>query len=487
MPDAITQLSETLIRALGHSLWQAALISGIVWLLLRTLPAKYAERRYAIASGRIGRHRRCRVGHVVRVETGADRIQQRCDTKQSANGAGRSHFRRSSGTASSSPAEPHAEVAELAEHTGRIRLPSAADATSSINRSGPIVVRWLAVIWLCGAVVMLLRGLAGFVIARRWLVESAAVAESGLQELTEIVKELSGRLKLRRIVQIVLSDRIDTPAVVGVIWPVIMVPVSMLTGVPADQWRIMIAHELAHIRRWDPLVSLIQMVVESLLFFNPFVWWLNRIIRAEREACCDAVAARICGQPMSVAKTLVDVAASIHRPVISSAMAFAEPSREGELSDRVLRLVQPDRPPRSKISWLSVSVVMVALAATFILLQRGTDIAVQTAANWMSPKERVEKLVQLEAERNGNFVPAVAASADGSSASDDPNAGKIAVHVIVKTDDGSKITPKLTLHYQSRAGNNSSAGPSTVSMQKNWSTEDSLFSSVPITDRSFPS
>lgn len=226
----------------------------------------------------------------------------------------------------------------------------------------------LALIWLCGAVVMLLRGLAGFVIARRWLVESAAVAESGMEELTEIVKELSGRLKLRRLVHIVLSDRISTPAVVGVLWPVILVPVSMLTGVPADQWRIMIAHELAHIRHRDPLVSLIQMVVESLLFFNPFVWWLNRIIRAEREAC-DAVAARICGQPMSVAKTLVDVAASIHRPLISSAMAFAEPSSDGELSDRVLRLVQPDRPPRSKISWLSVTVVMMALAATFVLLQ----------------------------------------------------------------------------------------------------------------------
>jgi hypothetical protein len=100
---------------------------------------------------------------------------------------------------------------------------------------------------------------------------------------------------------------------------------------------------------------------------------------------------------------------------------------------------------------------MVALAATLVVLQRGTDIAVQSAANWMSPKERVEKLVQLEAERNGNFVP-VAASAAGSSDSEDPNAGKIAVHVIVKTDDGSRITPKLTLYYKSRAGNSGVSG-----------------------------
>jgi beta-lactamase regulating signal transducer with metallopeptidase domain len=458
MPDTITQLSETLIRALGHSLWQAALISGIVWLLLRTLPAKHAERRYAIALGGLAGIVAAALvtWSVLRLEpteSNSTAIQNSRPVEQTVR-----IFDAAPAPHQSAPAELQAEVAELAEHTRKNPLSSAADATSSINGGNSIVVRGLAVIWLCGAVVMLLRGLAGFVIARRWLVESAAVAESGLQELTEIVKELSGRLKLRRMIRIVLSDRIDTPAVVGVLWPVIMVPVSMLTGVPADQWRIMIAHELAHIRRWDPIVSLIQVVVESLLFFNPFVWWLNRIIRAEREACCDAVAARICGQPMSVAKTLVDMAASIHRPLISSAMAFAEPSRQGELSDRVLRLVQPDRAPQSKISWLSVTVVMVALAGTFLLLQRGTDIAVQTAANWMSPKERVEKLVQLEAERNGNFVPAKAASADGSSASNDPNAGKIAVHVIVRTDDGSKITPKLTLHYQSRAGSNTSGG-----------------------------
>jgi beta-lactamase regulating signal transducer with metallopeptidase domain len=454
MPDAITQLSETLIRVLGHSLWQAALISAAVWFLLRTLPAKHAERRYAIALGGLASIVAAALvtWSVLRLEPTesiSTAIQKNRPMEQTVRSSDSP-----SASRQSSPAEPQAEVAELAEHTDQNPTSFAADATSSINRSGPIVARWLSVIWLCGAVVMLLRGLTGFVIARRWLVESAAAAESGLQELKDIVKELSQRLKLRRLIRIVLSDRIDTPAVVGVLWPVIMVPVSMLTGVPADQWRIMIAHELAHIRRWDPLVSLIQMVVESLLFFNPFVWWLNRITRAEREACCDAVAARICGQPMSVAKTLVDVAASIHRPLISSVMAFAEPSSEGELSDRVLRLVQPDRAPQSKISWLSVTVVMVALAATFILLQRGTDIAVQTAANWMSPKERVEKLVQLEAERNGNFVPATVLP-DGSGNSQDPNAGKIAVHLIVKTEDGSKITPKLSLHSMTRTANSS--------------------------------
>ena len=234
MPDAITQLSETLIRALGHSLWQAAMIGGIVWLLLRTLPAKHAERRYAIALGGLAGIVAAALvtWSVLRLESpesNSAAIHNSRPVEQPVRISDAPPAPRQS-----AQAEPQAEVAELAEHTEMNPTSPAADATSSINHSGPIAARWLAVIWLCGAVVMLLRGLAGFVIARRWLVESAAVAESGLQELTEIVKELSGRLKLRRIVQIVLSDRIDTPAVVGVLWPVIMVPVSMLTGVPAD-------------------------------------------------------------------------------------------------------------------------------------------------------------------------------------------------------------------------------------------------------------
>lgn len=457
MPDAITQLSETLTQVLGHSLWQAALISGCVWFILRTLPAKHAERRYAIAMSGLTTIVAAALvtWSVLRLDSNEPIIS----SIQSANTIERDESLPDvpSTQHDSTQASPRAEDIDHVDYAVENQKSSDSSAMSSANGSGRIVAPWLAAIWLCGSILMLLRGLAGFVIVRRWLVESAAVAESSLTELNDIVQELSRRLKLRRIIRIVISEHIDTPAVVGVLWPVIMVPVSMLTGVPADQWRIMIAHELAHIRRWDPLVSLIQMVIESLLFFNPFVWWLNRTIRSEREACCDAVAARICGQPMAVAKTLVEVAASIHRPVISSAMAFAEPSSEGELSDRVLRLVQPDRAPRSKISWLSVTVVMVVLATTLVLLQRGTDIAVQSAANWMSPKERVEKLVQLEAERNGNFIPA-AISSDGSGNSQDPNAGKIAVHLIVKTEDGSKITPKLSLHTMTRAGNSSSGG-----------------------------
>ena len=102
-----------------------------------------------------------------------------------------------------------------------------------------------------------------------------------------LAEELRGRLGLSRRVRFLVSDEIGVPSVMGILWPAVLLPASLLTGVPTDRFRAFIAHELAHIRRWDYLVNLAQMLVEALLFFNPFVWWSSRQMRLEREACCD--------------------------------------------------------------------------------------------------------------------------------------------------------------------------------------------------------
>ncbi len=72
--------------------------------------------------------------------------------------------------------------------------------------------------------------------------------------------------------------------------PAILVPVTFLTGLPAEQIEALLAHELAHIRRNDYLVSVLQSVAEVVLFYHPAVWWISRQIREEREFCCDDLA-----------------------------------------------------------------------------------------------------------------------------------------------------------------------------------------------------
>jgi Zn-dependent protease with chaperone function len=93
-----------------------------------------------------------------------------------------------------------------------------------------------------------------------------------------------------------------------------MLPVTALTGLNEVQLSSVIAHELAHIKRFDSLVNLFQIGVETLLFYHPAVWWLNKRIREERENCCDDMAVEVCGNPLTYAHALARLAESQTAP-----------------------------------------------------------------------------------------------------------------------------------------------------------------------------
>ncbi len=459
----LAENSETLVRVLGHSLWQSALIAGFVWLALRQLSARRANLRYGVAvAGLLTTvavvFATWSVIRLPATDFGETATTQAVAAAPAATPVARAYV----GIHSHADGEETPVAVELA--VPPTPLPAAAQNTTTPSATRGMLTQGLSVLWLLGACLMLARGLLGVATVRSWTKDQKTSSSIDLTALEDVLKELVARLKLHRAVRLMVSERVSTPAVIGLMWPTILLPVAMLSEVPAQQWRIIIAHELAHVRRWDAIASLLQMMIESCLFFNPAVWWISRQVRIEREACCDALAAEVCGQPLNVARTLVEVAASVVAPALSPALAFAEPSQPGELSDRVMRLVDPDRAARPRVSWASLLAVVLALTLTGWLLQRGTDIAVRVAAEWMSPKERIEKLVQLEAENNGVIVPL----ADGpkqASPNDpsvtakpgDPDSGRIPVHLVIRTDDGSPIGPKLQIHSMSQAGNHSSS------------------------------
>ena len=102
------------------------------------------------------------------------------------------------------------------------------------------------------------------------------------------------------------------PTVIGWLKPVVLLPASALAGLTPRQLEAILAHELAHIRRHDYLVNLLQTLVETLLFYHPAVWWLSRRIRVERENCCDDLAVSLCGDPVAYAAALADLEGSAH-------------------------------------------------------------------------------------------------------------------------------------------------------------------------------
>src|SRR5258708_40140426 len=108
----------------------------------------------------------------------------------------------------------------------------------------------------------------------------------------------AGRVTLR------VCEKVAAPSVVGWLRPVVLVPASALTGLTAAQLEALLLHELAHVRRHDYLVNLIQTGVETLLFYHPAVWWVSRRIRQERENCCDDLAAQLCGSAVAYPRAL---------------------------------------------------------------------------------------------------------------------------------------------------------------------------------------
>lgn len=454
-----TTLAETVVLVLEHSLWQALLVTVIAAWALRVISARHPELRYGIAGAAY-------LAIVLSACVTASLVQLVPEPVPTA-ALPRTSAAQAPAVGTAAPAAeaavPGAAAIESRSSNPATTTPPGESVESSrqstSRRVSASVAPFLALAWLLGATLMLIRGLTGQVVVHHWKVDAVPLNDDQ-RWLTDLLETLCRELRIRGTVALRLSSQVTTPAVVGLLHSGILIPPALLTGLSPDQWRIVLAHELAHIRRWDALANLFQTVVDSLLFFNPALHWLSRVVRVEREACCDALAARSCGPAVSVARTLVDVAASAQpTPVaVSPALAFAEPSESGELTDRVTRLVHPDQAPRPRLSWSSSGAALSALLLLLIMVYRGTDLVVRAAADWMSPRDRVSALATLEAQRNGNVVPDPARppQTDNPSPTDEAEPGRIPVHVVVKTSDGSPVQRTLSLMSLSFIQNHSS-------------------------------
>src|SRR5215471_9606548 len=191
-------------------------------------------------------------------------------------------------------------------------------------------MNWLVAVWFAGVLLFSLRTAGGFlVVARLRRLDSHPVRA----ELLARCRDLQERLGIARVVRYCESVHLDAPAVLGWFRPVVFLPLSALTGLNEAQLRAVIAHELAHIRRFDAFVNVFQVAVETLLFYHPAVWWLNKRIRAERENCCDDVALSVCGNPAEYARALALMEEWRVAP------SFAMAANRGPLASRVARLL----------------------------------------------------------------------------------------------------------------------------------------------------
>ena len=184
--------------------------------------------------------------------------------------------------------------------------------------------------WFSGVLALSVRLVGGWRVTARLRSTGVRPAQP---EWHQRLETLISRVGVSRPVQLLVSPLVEVPTVVGWLRPVILAPVGALTGLPPCHVEALLAHELAHIRRYDYLVNMLQSVAEAVLFYHPAVWWISGQIRAERELCCDDLAVQASGDVVTYVKALAELES--YRPVRSGNALAAN---GGSLLNRIRRL-----------------------------------------------------------------------------------------------------------------------------------------------------
>jgi len=217
---------------------------------------------------------------------------------------------------------------------------------------------WLVAAWAAGVLVLALRGVWQWRQLRRICRSAQPVAAPWQQRLDRLVVAFGTRRP-----QLLESALVTAPLLVGWLKPVILLPAGICLRLPSAQLELLLAHELAHVRRWDFVANLLQIALETLLFYHPAVHWISRRVREDRELCCDDLVADVCNAPIDYARALLAVAeAQVGTPRIALAAGG------GQLLQRVERIVggteqrRDARPARPAIVALALaSLLLVTL------------------------------------------------------------------------------------------------------------------------------
>jgi hypothetical protein len=200
--------------------------------------------------------------------------------------------------------------------------------------------------------VLSLRLIGGWAVARRLATQTLRPVD---EELQALAAKMAARLSVHGVVRVCESASLAVPVMFGWLHPVIVLPPAALAALPLAQLEALLAHELAHIRRHDYLVNLLQTGVETICFYHPAVWWISREVRRHREHCCDDLAVSVCDRLTYV--TALSALASISTP------QFALSAVGGSLRDRVRRLVEPTtHSAPSKGAWIAMLPILLVIS-----------------------------------------------------------------------------------------------------------------------------
>lgn len=193
-------------------------------------------------------------------------------------------------------------------------------AETGINLAGRYISRFskdIALLWTLGFFLALVRYLGAVLYCRRLIHQAGNVLPDSVLALVKSTRE---QMQVRKNVTALLSKSLDTPCVIGHFKPVLLLPLAFINHIGRAELEVILLHEFAHIRRNDYLVGLVQYLLKTLYFFNPFVHLISRVIGRERENICDDLAVKCCGDACLFGRALEKM--SLLSMTAGLAMAF---------------------------------------------------------------------------------------------------------------------------------------------------------------------
>ncbi|WP_416864321.1 MAG: M56 family metallopeptidase [Imperialibacter sp.] len=314
-------LSDTLVQALGwtflHSLWVGALLS-VIFLGVRWIMKSYsAQSKYVAGLSFLSLLPAIML--LIFVYT----------------------FNELAHVSPSSTPEMEVGTTQLAEFTT-----GAADVVSQ-TAEVPFYVGWLdeirtyyfykyhsflVTVWLFGIALLSAQNIGGYFYSGR--LRKQGLLEPG-EELIKVFNSLLKASGVSKGVLLMESLLVKAPVLVGYFKPVILLPIGLASSLSTSEVEAILAHEIAHIRRHDFLVNILQCCVEVLFFYHPGVWVIGSAIRSERENCCDDIAVRLSGNSMSLALALTHV----EEWKLASNVALGFSGNKNSLLNRIKRII----------------------------------------------------------------------------------------------------------------------------------------------------
>jgi bla regulator protein BlaR1 len=357
---SIAHLIDSLGWTLLHFMWQGALIGGITAAILALMGHARAEQRYLVACSAL----------VACLLWPALELVQRLGAV---------------------PGAAHAAV--FADTLGINTKGAGISFSEQLQHRMTIIVGLWA---LCAAALTLRLGLGLL-----WIEQVGQHAgQSASPEWQARIQRMAGQFAIGRAVQLRIVDTLASPITAGWWRPVILMPASLMSGMPPDLLEALLAHEMGHIKRHDYVINLIQNTIEIVLFYHPAVWWISRQVRNEREAIADDLAARQLGEPRRLALALSEL-----EKFQFSTHHLAQAANGGDLMSRIKRLVRPETQASNWKAALPVlALATLTLAACSTVAPKPEPVHVPPVADFKSCSKPEWPLASLRKEETGTVT-----------------------------------------------------------------------------------